>query len=194
VGYDQPLPDSLFIWEPPMNVQVTEVGDWYGERVGHTVASVRDDRWELTIHSVDLAANGEIWLTNSWVFKDEQLNTSWGTIPPTGSITDDRGRVYVLFIGLGSGSPTRGVNGYTPLEPRRPNDPYPKKLTVSAGDHSVELTAPTPATWDWPPKDPLAIAHPEIWGKHNAEEHEHARRRYREEQTRGDARGQEANP
>jgi outer membrane lipoprotein-sorting protein len=191
VGYDQPLPDSLFTWEPPMNVQVTEVGDWYGERVGHTVASVRDKYWDLTIHAVDLAANGEIWLTNSWVFKNEELNSSWGSTPPVGPITDERGRVYVSFGGLGSGSPTRGVEGYTPLKPRRLNDPYPKKLTVSAGDHSVELTAPPPAAWDWPPKDPLAIAHPELWAKQNTKAREHARRRYREEQARGNARGRE---
>jgi outer membrane lipoprotein-sorting protein len=192
-GYDQPLPDSLFTWEPPATVQVSEVGDWWGERLGHTVASVRNERWELTIHAVDLAANGEIWLTSSWAFKDKELN-NWGTIPPIGPISDEHGRAYVGFVMLGGGSPTRGVMGYTPLEPRRPTDPLPKKLAVSVGGRTVELTVPPPAAWDWPPKDPLAIAHPENRAKQNAKEREHARRRYREEQTRGDARGQEANP
>jgi hypothetical protein len=78
IAYDQPLPDHLFTWKPPAGAQVTEIADWWEERLGRTLATAQSRSWDLTIHAVDVAANGDIWLTASWQFQDPQFNT-WGT-------------------------------------------------------------------------------------------------------------------
>ena len=179
IAYDQPLPDRLFTWKPPAGIQVTEIGDWWGERLGRTLATAQSRSWDLTIHAVDVAANGDIWLTASWQFQDPQLNT-WGTTPLPGELTDDRGRVYTAFMGIGGGAPTRMVNGYTPREPRRAGDPFPTRMTLTPPSGSrLDLLAPPPATWTRPPIDPLAVAHPERWTGFDDRTREEARRRER---------------
>src|SRR6266568_1719963 len=50
IAYDQPLPDRLFTWKPPAGIQVTEIGDWWGERLGRTLATAQSRSWDLTIH------------------------------------------------------------------------------------------------------------------------------------------------
>lgn len=187
VAYDEPMPDTLFEWQPPAGVKVTEVGDWWGERLGRTVASMRTDYYSVKIHAVDLAANGDLWLTASWEFDDETLNT-WGTAPPLGLPTDNLRRVYVGIGALGAPKPTQAVFGYAPIEPRKPTDPFPTRITMSirsslaGGEETLSVPVPEPAAWSFPPKYPLMVAHPERPGgaQHFDREREKARREYRE--------------
>jgi hypothetical protein len=163
IAHNQPMPDRLFTWEPPAGVQVVEIGDWLGERLGRTLASVRNDHHSLTIHAADLAATGDVWVTASWRFHDESLNT-WGTTPLFGDATDDRGRAYVAFSGILGGKlgPTGEIQAYTPREPRRPGDPYPTSIVLHHyGSPPLTVPVPPPAAWTRPPIDPVGVAHPE---------------------------------
>jgi hypothetical protein len=153
VAHDQPMPDRLFTWRPPTGVQVTEVGDWLGERLARTLASAKNDHHSLTIHAVDLAANGDIWVTASWKFRDETMNT-WGTYPLIGKPTDDRGREYLGFSGLGGTGPTNMVLAYTPRERPGRGDSLPATITLHHyGSPPLVLPVPPPAAWTRPPID-----------------------------------------
>jgi outer membrane lipoprotein-sorting protein len=163
IAHNQPMPDRLFVWKPPAGVQVIEIGDWQGERLARTLASVKNEHHSLTIHAVDLAANGDLWVTASWKFRDESMNT-WGTLPLLGDATDDRGRVYLIFSGIGGGGmgPTSQIVAYTPRESRSPADPLPTTIALHHyGSPALVLPVPPPAAWTRPPIDPEGVAHPE---------------------------------
>ena len=65
LGYDQALPDTLFTWQPPAGVKVVEFKGWWETRKDQKLATAASQEWDVTVHAVDQAANGDVWLTAS---------------------------------------------------------------------------------------------------------------------------------
>jgi hypothetical protein len=201
LGYDQALPDTLFTWQPPAGVKVVEFNGWWETRKDQKLATAASQEWEVTVHAVDQAANGDVWLTAS-----EQWRVGQGGIlephsprwsPEGMTLTDERGRVYVEFVcQMRQRWPDGTVLiGFTPLDPRRPSDPMPISFTATlwpdygSSQGSVHrrqivtltgLAAPAPAGWIAPPLSPGdAIPGSSGWDPHYTDWQKRARKGYR---------------
>ena len=176
LAYDQALPEPLFTWQPPAGVKVVEFPDWWETRKGQKLAAAASQEWDVTVHAVDMAANGDVWLTASEKPRADQARSAgpsfssrWSAYGMT--LIDERGRNYVQFMALGSNDWPNGtlLIGFTPLEPPRPSDPLPLRFTATlwpdygSSQGSVHrrktvtvsgLAAPSPAGWISPPLNP----------------------------------------
>jgi hypothetical protein len=203
LGYDQPLPDALFTWQPPPDVRVVEFTDWWEARRAQKLTTAANKQWEVTAHALDVAANGDVWLTASerrLVGKNAEtanpLAPTWAAFGMT--LTDERGRVYVQFMCQASDDWPRGTAliGFTPLEPRRKSDPFPNRFTArlcpdhqrnGRPDRSEEtvvidgLAAPSSAGWLYPATSPRdAMSGAGGWDALYTSRKERARKGYHE--------------
>jgi outer membrane lipoprotein-sorting protein len=170
IGYDQMLPDSLFNWQPPAGVKVAEFADWWEPRLSKAVATAHEEAWNVTVHAIDVAASGDVWLTVTG-HSGSTGGDQPGWAPFGMKLVDERGRVYVEFLCMLHERP-RGdaaLIGFTPLHARRPGDSFPRQLTARLfleqqhreGADSIDtelilarLPAPLPAVWNRPPTNP----------------------------------------
>jgi hypothetical protein len=202
LDYDQPMPDNRFTWKPPAGVKVVEFRGWWQSRKDQKLATAASQEWDVTVHAVDQAANGDVWLTVSerWrggpVGAGHPISSRWS--PEGMTLTDERGRVYVEFMAQMRQRWPDGtlLIGFAPLEPRRPSDPFPAHFTAKlwpdfgSRQGSVhrrqivtiaDLAAPAPAEWIYPPLNPSdAITPPTGWGPLYDDQKERARKGYRE--------------
>jgi putative zinc finger protein len=206
VSSDQPLPDHLFTWQPPAGVKVVEFTDWWQARQEEKLAAAANKEGEVTVHAIDMAANGDVWLTVSGqprsgahalpVRSDDR--PMWSCTPGGMTLTDERGRIYVNFIGQfrDDWPANAALIGFTPLEPRRPSDPLPVSFTASLRPdfgpsegapyrHPIVtiagLAAPAPAEWSYPLMTPLdAFTAPSAGEARYADQKERASKGYRE--------------
>jgi hypothetical protein len=201
LGYDQALPDTLFTWQPPAGAKVVEFNGWWESRKDQKLATAASQEWDVTVHAVDQAANGDVWLTASEQWRAGQGGTGQLHSPrwsPEGmTLTDERGRVYVEFVcQMRQRWPDGTVLiGFTPLEPRRPSEPLPISFTATlwpdygSSQGSVHrrqivtvagLTAPAPAGWLSPPLNPMdALSGSSGWDPHYTDCEKRAREGYR---------------
>jgi hypothetical protein len=204
LAYHQAPPDTLFTWQPPAGVKVVEFPDWWETRKGQKLAAAASQEWDVTVHAVDVSANGDVWLTASEKPRAHEaggagpsFSSRWSAYGMT--LTDERGRIYVQFMAEGADDWPDGtlLIGFTPLEPRHPRDPLPFRLTATlwpdygSSQGSVHrrqtvtvtgLAAPAPAGWVSPPINP-ADAIPSAsagWGPLCADRKARARKGYRE--------------
>jgi hypothetical protein len=202
LGCDEAYPDSLFTWQPPSGVKVVEFEGWWGSRKDQKLAAAASQEWDVTVHAVDQAANGDVWLTAAERWRaghegaGQSISPRWSAYGMT--LTDERGRVYVQFICQMSNNWPDGsaLIGFTPLEPRRLTDPLPVRFKAhlwpdfGSSQGSVhrrqivtipDLAAPAPAEWIFPPLNPEdAFSGASGWGPLYAERKERARKGYRE--------------
>lgn len=196
-GYDQPLPETLFTWQAPPGVRVVEHRDWFQARKDSKIAAASRNGWQITVHSVDVSASGDVYLTVTGASATVK-KVRWPTYGLT--LTDDRGRVYVQFsCRMGKDTPDAMVLlGFVPVEPRQKRDPFPQRVTARLLPDLLALTspeearqaavvvrglpAPAPASWD---ELPLSLLNAIEGGPKGDEEWEsmardRARRAYRE--------------
>jgi hypothetical protein len=203
LSYDEPVPDTLFTWQPPAGVKVVEFPDWWEGRRDRKLAIAANKDWEVMVHAVDVAANGDVWLTASERRRSGEAADrgklpliTWAAYGMT--LTDERGRVYVQFLCQQSDAWPRdaALIGFTPLDPRRESDPFPNSFTASLWpeykpsakpDHADQivnvhgLTAPSPSGWVYPSLSPWDVMTGGTgWSAVYSDRKERARRAYHE--------------
>lgn len=196
-AYDVSPPLGTFAWQVPSGVRLVEHRDWWKARAGKTLAVAENPFAEVTVHAVDLSAQGEVWLTVSKrsATGNDRI-TSW---PARGMLMeDDRGRVYIHYQtrGMSSWPENVALLAFTPLRPLREGALPPRRVTVrllpehrphtTPVDHTRELLlvrrlrAPSPSPWPEPPVSPLdLLVKPEARAGIAEEFRSRARRAYR---------------
>ena len=201
--YDRAMPDPLFTWQPPAGAKVVEFNDWWETRKDQKLATAACQEWDVTVRAVDMAGNGDVWLTASEKPRGDAGGGGRQAFRPRWSaegmtLTDERGRIYVQFWTLGRARWPGGttVLGFTPLEARRPSDPLPISFTATlwpdfgSSQGKVHhrqtviingLATPAPAAWSYPPFNPWdALPGASAPDPHYADQKARARKGYRE--------------
>lgn len=197
-SYNAPFADSLFQWRPPAGTRVVRHEPWWRKRLEQRVRTAIDRRWRVTVHSVDLSATGELWISVSGQSRDtRQRAPIWTSRGMTA--TDEKGRRYVQFVVQFNSEWPDGtcLLGFAPLTPGEPTAPPPKRISVylmpqhrphvEPVDHRREeirmrgLPVGRPAIWRCPPLMPLLMlpSHQQAMEQLHREMRARARQAYR---------------
>lgn len=172
--YDEPVPVAKFDWHPPAGTRIVQFQDWWAARSSRSIGADAAVAHGVTVHALDAAANGDLWLTVSRKAEGKEARlTDW---PSRGMVAqDERGRAYIQFVTLGNANwpKNAALLGFTPVKPRSTREPRPRRLTVRLLpehrphqrpiDHRHELVTirglrvPEPATWEAPPLNVLDV-------------------------------------
>jgi hypothetical protein len=129
IEYDVAVPDRVFQLQMPPGTRTVNV-DWSHRTRARLAAQTAADGREVVLRAIDQTAEGDVLVSVAHAKEGDRLQ------PPTPQVvdmqaTDERGRVYV-DASSGHIAPTFEVWWLVPLVPRKPGEPGPRRLTITA--------------------------------------------------------------
>ena len=133
--YDEEIPESTFVFQPPPGVKVVK-RTWWKERRSQVLAQKTQGAWDLMVHSIDVADNGNVFLSLSYQHVAEcQCRPPGGGLPSCW-MEDEHGHPYAHLRGTAlahifSEGRRRTMQVFTPVDPQEARKAPPTQFTVA---------------------------------------------------------------